>query len=104
MISFGWRTITAEPETIKDQFDAMIRDVLEDLENQQDLRGASMSYIIMSVLFMAALPAVRLYNASVLAPAELQYYETRGGMLLAAGYIGFLLLLIAVLFYLKKKG
>ena len=53
---------------------------------------------------MAALPAVRLYNASVLAPTEMQYYETRAGMLLAAGYIGFLLLLIAVLFYLKKKG
>lgn len=81
-----------------------MRDVLEDLENQQDLRSATMSYIVMSLLFMAALPIVRVYNKSILSPDEMQYYATRGGLLFAAGYIGFLILLIAVLFYLKKKG
>ena len=91
-------------ETIKAQFDSMVRDVLEDLENQQDLRSATMSYIVMSLLFMAALPIVRVYNKSILSPDEMQYYATRGGLLFAAGYIGFLILLIAVLFYLKKKG
>lgn len=91
-------------DTIKTQFDAMIRDVLEDLENQQDLRGAAMSYIVMSVLFMMVLPLVKIYNASILSPTEMMYYDSRGGMIFGAVYIGFLFLLIGILFYLKKKG
>jgi len=91
-------------DTIKTQFDAMLNNVLEDLENQQDLRGASMTYVVMSILFMAALPIVKAYNGSILAPVEMLYYETRSGMLFAAAYIGFLFLLIAILLYLKKRG
>lgn len=91
-------------ESVKMQFDAMIKDILEDLENQQDLRGAAISYIIMSVIFMGALPIVKLYNSSILSSAEMQYYNSRGGMLFAAAYIGFLFIFIAILFYLKKKG
>lgn len=91
-------------DTIKIQFENMIRDVLEDLENQQDLRGAAMSYIVMSVLFMMVLPLVKIYNASILSPAEMIYYESRSGMIFAAVYIGFLFVLIGILFYLKKKG
>lgn len=91
-------------ESVKLQFDAMIKDILEDLENQQDLRGAAISYIVMSVVFMAALPIVKLYNATILSASEMQYYDTRSGMLFAAAYIGFLFILIAILFYFKKKG
>ena len=82
----------------------MIKDILEDLENQQELRGAAISYIVMSVVFMAALPIVKLYNATILSASEMQYYDTRSGMLFAAAYIGFLFILIAILFYFKKKG
>ena len=82
----------------------MIRDVIEDLENQQDLRGAAISYIVMSVLFMFVLPLVKMYNGSILSASEMAYYDTRSGMLFAAAYVGFLFLLIAFLFYLKKKG
>lgn len=91
-------------ETVKTQFDAMIKDVLEDLENQQDLRGASMSYIVMSVLFTAALPIVKIYNGSILGTSEMEYYSSREGMLFAMAYVGFLILLIGIMFYLKKKG
>lgn len=91
-------------ESVKIQFDTMIKDILEDLENQQDLKGAAMSYIGMSVAFMTALPFVKLYNASILSSSEMQYYDSRSGMLFAAAYIGFLFILIAILFYLKKKG
>lgn len=91
-------------DAVKEQFDSMIKDVLEDLENQQDLRGAAMSYIIMAVLFTAALPLVKMYNASILDPTEMAYYSSRSGMLFALAYVGFLLILIGVLFYLKKKG
>ena len=91
-------------ESVKTQFDAMIKDILEDLENQQDLKGAAISYIGMSVVFMTALPIVKLYNASILSSSEMQYYASRSGMLFATAYIGFLFILIAILFYLKKKG
>lgn len=91
-------------DEIKAQFEAMIRDVIEDLENQQDLRGAAISYIVMSVLFMFVLPLVKMYNGSILSASEMAYYDTRSGMLFAAAYVGFLFLLIAFLFYLKKKG
>ena len=91
-------------ETVKAQFEAMIKDVIEDLENQQDLRGASMSYIVMSVLFTVALPIVKAYNSSILGTSEMEFYSSRGGMLFALAYIGFLILLIGVMFYLKKKG
>lgn len=89
---------------VKEQFDNMLRDVLEDIENQQDLRGAAMSYIVMSLLFMLVLPFVKIYNASILSTEEMQYYDSRAGMLFAAVYIGFLFLLISILFYFKKKG
>lgn len=91
-------------EAIKIQFDSMIRDILEDLENQQDLRGAAMSYIVMSVLFMFAIPLVKIYNTSILSETEMAYYSSRAGMIFAAVYIGFLFLLIGFLFFLKKKG
>lgn len=91
-------------QEIKEQFDNMIRDVLEDIENQQDLRGAAMSYIVMSLLFMLVLPLVKAYNASILSTEEMLYYNSRAGMLFAAVYIGFLFLLIGILFYFKKKG
>lgn len=91
-------------ETIKSQFDAMVSDILEDLENQQDLTGAAISYVAMSVLFLLAVPLVQMYNGSILSEHEMQYYSTRGGMLFAAAYVGFLILLIGLLFYLKKKG
>ena len=91
-------------DTVKAQFDAMVRDIIEDLENQHDLTGAAISYIAMSVLFMIAIPLVRVYNRSILGQSEMQYYTTRDGMLFAAAYIVFLVLLIGGLFYLKKKG
>lgn len=91
-------------QEIKEQFDNMIRDILEDIENQQDLRGAAMSYIVMSLLFMLVLPFVKVYNASILSAEEMMYYDSRAGMLFATVYIGFLFLLIGILFYLKKKG
>ncbi len=91
-------------EAIKMQFDSIVKDVIEDLENQQDLRGAALSYMIMSLLFVAAIPIVRLYNGTILDSTAMQYYETRGSMLLAAGYVGFLILLAALLIYLQKKG
>lgn len=89
-------------ETIKGQFESMLNDVLEDIENQQDLKGAAMSYIIMSLLFILALPLVRIYNQTILTDEEMKYYFTKEGMIFAALYVALLFALMGIIFYLKK--
>lgn len=91
-------------DAVRDQFEAMLNDVIEDLEGKKDLRGATMSYTVLSVLFMAALPFIKIYNGAVLDPATMEYYHTRSGMLLAAIYVAFLIAVIAILLYLEKRG
>lgn len=91
-------------DAVRDQFEALLNDVIEDLESKKDLRSATMSYTILSVLFMAALPFIKIYNGTVLDPATMEYYHTRSGMLLAAIYVAFLIVVIAILLYLEKRG
>ena len=91
-------------DAVRDQFEVMLNDVIEDLEGKKDLRGATMSYTVLSVLFMAALPFVKIYNGTILDPATMEYYHTRNGMLLAAVYVAFLIVVIAILLYLEKRG
>ena len=91
-------------ETIKAQFDIMVKDIIDDIENRRDLRGTAVSYMGMSFLFMAALPAVKLYNGSILDSPSMSFYDSREGMLLSVAYIGFLVLLIAILTFIEKRG
>ena len=91
-------------EAVRDQFETMLNDVIEDLEGQKDLKGATMSYTVLSLLFMAALPFVKIYNGAILDPATMEYYHTRSGLLLAALYVAFLIAVIAILLYLEKRG
>ena len=90
--------------TIKKQFEEMLNDVLEDIENQRDLRGAAMSYIFLAIFFIGAIPLVRIYNSSILSTEDMKYYSSREGMLFAAIYILFVFVVIGIMFYLKKKG
>lgn len=91
-------------QDISEQFDMMIQDVIQDLENRQDLKSASTGYIVMSVLFMLGLPLVRMYNSGILDTDQMAYYGSREGLIFAGIYLLTVAIVIAVLFYTERAG
>ena len=91
-------------QDISMQFDAMIQDVIQDIENKQDLKSAASGYIAMSMLFMLGIPLVRIYNAGILDATQMAYYSSREGMIFAGIYLLVSSLVIAVLFYTERTG
>ena len=86
------------------QFDQMIQDVIQDIENKQDLKSASSGYIIMALLFMLGIPLVRIYNSGILDAFQMAYYSSREGLIFAGVYLLTVALLISILFYTEKTG
>lgn len=91
-------------QDISEQFDSMIQDVIQDIENKQDLKSASTGYIVMSLLFMLGLPLVKMYNATILDSSQTVYYSSRGGLIFAGVYLLTVAAVIAVLFYTERAG
>ena len=91
-------------QDISEQFDSMIQDVIQDIENKQDLKSASTGYIVMSLLFMLGLPLVKMYNATILDSSQMVYYSSRGGLIFAGVYLLTVAAVIAVLFYTERAG
>lgn len=91
-------------QDISEQFDSMIQDVIQDIENRQDLKSASTGYIVMSLLFMMGIPLVRMYNATILDASQMAYYDSRSGLIFAGLYLLIVAVIIAILFYTERSG
>lgn len=91
-------------QDISEQFDIMIQEVIQDIENKQDLRSASSGYIVMSLLFMAGIPLVRMYNSGILDSSQMAYYSSREGLIFAGIYLLIIAIVVAILFYTEKTG
>lgn len=91
-------------QDISEQFDMMIQDVIQELENRQDLKSASTGYIVMALLFMLGIPLVRMYNSTILDPGQMAYYSSRGGLIFAGIYLLIVAVLVAILFYTERAG
>lgn len=91
-------------QDISEQFDEMIQDVIQDLENRQDVRSASAGYIVMALLFMLGIPVVRIYNSGILDATQMAYYNSREGLIFAGLYLLAVAVVIAVIFYTERSG
>ncbi len=87
---------------IRTQFDEMIRDVIEDIENRHDLHAVSFSYTAMCFGFLFAVPAVRWFNGSILDNEAMKYYESRMGILVMTVYFILIAVLIFMLAYSER--
>lgn len=77
-------------EVIRGQFNNMLEDIIEDIENKKDLSAASLSYIGMGALFCAAVPLTRMFNESMLGIESRVFYSSREGILLGFLYYLFI--------------
>lgn len=78
-------------EVIKSQFNTMLEDIIEDIENKKDLSAASLSYIGMGALFCTAVPLTKMFNESMLGLESKVFYSSREGILLGFLYYLFIL-------------
>lgn len=89
-------------EEIEKQFEEMIHDILETMENRRDLASAARSYIAMSLLFLPALPGIKLFNSMLDNSAS--YYGSLEGIFLLILFLTAVLLFCALMIYLERSG
>ncbi len=83
---------------IKEQFETLTEEILEEIENRADLMGASRSYIFLSLAIPVCIPLIQNFNQGAIGDKAKEFYETALGsklpiMMIAAvlAYMGFLL-------------
>lgn len=87
---------------ITKQFEEIIHDIMETMENRRDLASAARSYITMSVLFLPAVPGIKTFN-SVLDNSAV-YYNSLNGLFLLILFLVTILLFVALMVYLERSG
>lgn len=87
-------------DMIKEQFETITEEILQEIENQNDLSSASRSYIIMSIFIPPIMKYIESFNASAIGEDATAYYLSSGGkaifMLTLVGmfaYMGLMLFL-----------
>ncbi len=90
-------------DIIKKQFEDMLEDIIEDIENKRDLRAASLSYIGMGIAFCLAIPAVKLFNSGMIGEMSDAFYMSQNGVWLEIAYYAFLIALSFIILMLEKS-
>ena len=84
------------------QFEEILHDIMETMENRRDLAAAARSYIGMAMFFLPAIPGIKLFN-SVLENAS-AYYESLDGIFLLILFLVLVLLFTAMMIYMERSG
>lgn len=90
-------------EVVKGQFNDMLEDIIDDLENRKDLSAASLGYIGMGLVFALFAPATRIFNEKVLGAGSVQFYSGREGILLGFLYYAILVGFAFIIFVIERS-
>ena len=87
-------------DMIKEQFETITEEILQEIENQNDLSSTSRSYIIMSIFIPLVLKYIEYFNVDAIGEGATEYYLSQGGkavfmitLVAMFGYIGLMLFL-----------
>lgn len=90
-------------EVVKGQFNDMLEDIIDDIENSKDLSAAALGYIGMGLAFAFAVPAARIFNEKVLGAESIQFYSGRGGIMLGLVYYAILVGFAFLIFVIERS-
>ena len=87
-------------DMIKEQFETITEEILQEIENQNDLSSASKSYIVMSIFIPFIMKYIEIFNADAIGEGAVEYYLSQAGknifmitLVAMFGYIGLMLFL-----------
>lgn len=85
-------------DMIKEQFETITEEILQEIENQNDLSSTSRSYIIMSVFIPPIMKYIEYFNADAIGPDAADYYLSQAGksifMITLIGMFAYMALMI----------
>ncbi len=90
-------------EVVKAQFNDMLEDIIDDIENRKDLSAAAYGYIGMGLAFAFAVPATRIFNEKVLGADSLQFYSGKEGIMLGLLYYAVLVGFAFLIFVIERS-
>ncbi|MCQ2979288.1 MAG: hypothetical protein MJ245_05790 [Clostridia bacterium] len=81
-------------DMIKEQFETITEEILQEIENQNDLSSASKSYIVMAIFVPPVMKYIESFNAGAIGPDAADFYVS------SAGKTIFMVTLVAMFAYM----
>lgn len=91
-------------DMIKEQFETLTEEILEEIENKKDLSSASRSYIIMSVFIPFTMPILKKFNIGAIGVKASEFYNSPIGIKLPIFIIVAMLIYMGFLLVLERSA
>jgi len=89
---------------IKEQFETLTEEVLEEIENRSDLASASKSYIFLSLFIPPCIPLIQDFNTTHIGEKATEFYQSALGEKLPVLLIGAMLAYIGFLLFMERSA
>ncbi|HCC06752.1 MAG TPA: hypothetical protein DEP72_01110 [Clostridiales bacterium] len=89
---------------IKEQFETLTEEILEEIENRADLASASKSYIFLALFIPPCIPLIQKFNADSIGEKAGEFYQSALGEKLPIMMIAAMLAYIGLLLFMERSA